>query len=1203
MSARMRVLGLGRPSTTVLIILVVLATILGWGGLPPASATVATISNDAARTGWDRNEAGLSPADITSSDFGVVFNHQVDGQVYGQPLVVGSTVIAVTENNAVYGLDPVTGAEKWSRNVGKAWSPSPLSCGDLTPTIGITSTPVYDAATGFVYFLAKVDDGPDVQHPSWWMHAITPGTGVERTGWPVRISGAASNDSTAVFNPEVEMQRPGLLALGGSIYAAFGAHCDRGAYRGFVVGVSTSSPQVSSMWTTEAGSSSSGAGIWQSGGGLVSDGSGRILFSTGNGVMPPVSSGTSVPKTLSESVVRLNATSNGLQAADFFSPSNAATLDSGDQDLGSGGPIALPDSFGTTGHPHVLVQQGKDGRVFLLDRDALGGRSQGSGGTDAVLGVVGPYQGQWGHPAAWSSTAGNYLYLVGNGGPLRALRGGSSSGVPALTQVGASQDTFPYTSGSPVITSNSTDSGSGVVWVMRSGGGSSGTTAQLRAYSAIPDSRGILTLLYSADIGTMAKFTVPATDGNHVYIGTRDGRVIGFGRPATSALTGSPVNFGNVAAGTTATGTLTLTATRSLTVTGATTAAPFGVTAPAQPVSLAAGGTIQLPVSFSPTAAGAASGLVSVTIDAGNVLTFALNGTGTAVGLQAQPATATFVDQVVGSTGLANVQVTNTGSNPEVISAVTGPSGPFTVTGLPSVGTSIPGGGSGSFVLGVKYSPTVAGSDASAVTITSTSGTLKIPLSGTAISGAAHLVLNPSTLDFGSVPVGSSRTLNFDVTNTGNIATTITLAKAPAGVFSTSSPLSEGVVVGPGQVIHQPVTFTPTTVGSAPPAVYAINSDSNTAIMNEQLTGVGTGPVPAPATNSWQLNGTTTMPTAGQLQLTPATNSATGTAFYNTVAPVTGAGTVPTEGLDAKFNVTMNGGSGADGVSFAMLDPSKTAPNAVGGGGGGVGVSGLPGIAVMLQTWPAAGVSSNNFVGVAQTTSSGVTMLKWVNAPSDLRTGSHPVEVSVVSGHVKVSVDGHALLDVVPPSGSLTPSAMIGFTGATGGLNDIHAVNKVTITTQVSGAGTVPVPGPAFGTWQLNGTSTLPSAGQLQLTPAVNGATGTAFYIGAPVSGAVRTEGLDAKFSATMNGGSGADGLSFAMLDPSKSSPTAVGGGGGGVGVSGLPGIAVMLQTYPAAGVSSNNYVGVAQTTPSGVTMLKWVNAPRICAVAAIRSR
>ena len=186
------------------------------------------------------------------------------------------------------------------------------------------------------------------------------------------------------------------------------------------------------MWATESGASNSGAGIWQSGGGLISDGANRILFATGNGISPAAGVGTAPPTTLAESVVRLQVNADGsLTSADFFSPSNAPTMDLNDTDLGAGGPIALPSTFGTTAHPNLLVQAGKDGRVFLLDRDNLGGRSQGAGGTDAVLGITGPFQGQWGHPAVWGGDGG-YVYLVGNGGPLRALKYGvTGTGLPA----------------------------------------------------------------------------------------------------------------------------------------------------------------------------------------------------------------------------------------------------------------------------------------------------------------------------------------------------------------------------------------------------------------------------------------------------------------------------------------------------------------------------------------------------------------------------------------------------------------------------------------------------------------------------------------------------------------------------------------------------------------------------------------------------
>jgi hypothetical protein len=156
----------------------------------------------------------------------------------------------------------------------------------------------------------------------------------------------------------------------GSVFMAFGSHCDHKPYRGYVVGVNTSTLSQH-MWTTEAGTGASGAGIWQSGGGIVSDGANGMFIATGNGVTPPVGVGTSPPATLSESVVHLSVASDGtISASDFFAPADAATLDANDQDVASGGPVALPDAeFGTSAYPHLLVQIGKEGRLFLLNRD------------------------------------------------------------------------------------------------------------------------------------------------------------------------------------------------------------------------------------------------------------------------------------------------------------------------------------------------------------------------------------------------------------------------------------------------------------------------------------------------------------------------------------------------------------------------------------------------------------------------------------------------------------------------------------------------------------------------------------------------------------------------------------------------------------------------------------------------------------------
>ncbi len=211
-------------------------------------------------------------------------------------------------------------------------------------------------------------------------------------------------------------------------------------------------------------------------------------------------------------MIRLQVNGDGsLTAKDFFSPANNGKLDQDDTDFGSGGPLALPAGFGTTAHPHLLVQVGKDGRVYLLDRDNLGGAAQGPGGGDASIGApVGPYNGVWGHPAFWGGDGG-YVYTVENAGFLRALKYGvNGSGLPVLTSAATSSSTFGYTSGSPVVTSTGTTSGSAIVWVVYSDG-STGANGQLRAYDALPVN-GQLHLRYSAPIGTATKFVVPATD-------------------------------------------------------------------------------------------------------------------------------------------------------------------------------------------------------------------------------------------------------------------------------------------------------------------------------------------------------------------------------------------------------------------------------------------------------------------------------------------------------------------------------------------------------------------------------------------------------------------------------------------------------------------------------------------------------------------
>jgi len=783
---------------------------LGLAAAAPASADVTTVSVDSMRTGWDANEPKLTPSDVGAPDFGQIFETKLDGQIYAAPVLAKNTLLAVTEKDKAYGLDPVTGKIRWTRDVGPEWAASHIGCGDLVPTIGITATPVVDAATGTAYFTAKVDDGRNADNPHWYMHAVDITTGAERAGFPTVIKGAADNDRDHDFNPKTAMQRPGLLLLDGVVYAGFASHCDRQPYVGYVVGVDATTGKQTAMFATETGNSKAGAGIWQSGGGLVSDGKGQIIFATGNGVSPSPRKGSNPPDQLAESVVRVTVQPNGtLKATDFFSPVNNSNLDTDDTDLGAGGPMAIPDGYGTEDHPHLLVEVGKDGRVFLLDRDDLGGSGQKAGKKDDVLQTAGPYKGLWGHPAFWGGDGG-YVYMVTNRGPMSAFKvGRSGSGKPALSRTGTTSGNFGYTSGSPTVTSNGKTSGSALVWAIYSSG-PNGAGGQLRAYDALP-SKGRLNLRYSAPIGTATKFGKVATDDGRVYVANRSGSVYGFGRPSTIALGGTPTDFGMVAVRASATKQVTVTAKREIRITKVKTATPFKIGNVKLPVTLKTGASLTVPATYTPTVPGSDSGAISFVTTTGT-FAFDLHGQGTEDGLVSDPSTLDFGEVPAGANVTLAASITNSGSTSTTIQSVTVPAAPFSTDAPPQAGTKLEAGDSLS--VPVTFEPTDAGTYKASLVVKSSTGTVTVPVTGSSIKGVAQLVIDPGTVQFGSVEVGKKVTKTFDIRNTGNLLLTLTKAAPPTAPFQVPDPVSEGQQLEPGDVIHQSVTFQPTSEGS-----------------------------------------------------------------------------------------------------------------------------------------------------------------------------------------------------------------------------------------------------------------------------------------------------------------------------------------------------------------------------------------------------
>src|SRR6266508_2100776 len=313
----------------------------------------------------------------------------------------------------------------------------------------------------------------------------------------------------------------------------------------------------------------------------------------------------------------------------------------------------------------------------------------------------------------------------------------------------------------------------------------------------------------------------------------------------------------------------------------------------------------------------------------------------------------------------------------------------------------------------------------------------------------------------------------------------------------------------------------------------------------------------------WVYNGTATM-SGPNLVLTTATAQQAGSAVFSTP--------IPSDGLRASFTAQIGGGTGADGMTFAMLNAASASPNSLGGGGAGLGFYNLPGIAVTLDTYQGGNDPSNNFIGLSTGGAGG--FLTYVatatNIPS-LRTGTHTVLVAATGGTVTVSVDGTQVLSA---NVNLPPSILAAFTGSTGGRTDQHMVSNVSIT---SGSTSLPQPGTG---WRFNGTAAMgPSS--VVLTPAIGFAAGSVFY-----TDPVPTNGLTASFSLSMNGGTGADGATFALLDPAGAGPTSLGQNGGGLGFARLAGVAVAFGTHSQPGINSNNWMAIEAGTAGGAPTL-----------------
>ena len=322
-----------------------------------------TQHNDNARTGVNAHETALTPANVNSTQFGMLFKRVVDDQIYTQPLIVtgvtagGGTrdlVYVTTVNNSVYAFD-ANDAEAtlpvWHVNFGTPANlhSASFGCLDINGQMGIIGTPVIDKARGVFYVVALTRagtlNGPRTGFTQR-LHALDLATGADLPASPVVI---AAPD----FDPLMENQRPALMLANGMVYVGYASHCDKEPYHGFLMAYDANTlSQVNVLNTSPTGSEAS---IWQSGQGPAADEDGNVFVVTGNGSWDGVNN-------FSESFLKLTPQ---LKLIDWFTPTNHFDLDKRDEDLNSSGATLIPGT-------HLVLGGGKGGVLYTLDTRNLG---------------------------------------------------------------------------------------------------------------------------------------------------------------------------------------------------------------------------------------------------------------------------------------------------------------------------------------------------------------------------------------------------------------------------------------------------------------------------------------------------------------------------------------------------------------------------------------------------------------------------------------------------------------------------------------------------------------------------------------------------------------------------------------------------------------------------------------------------------------
>ena len=506
-----------------------LALLLSAIGLPALAQKVTTSQYDNSRQGANRIETILTPRNVNAQRFGKLFTLKVDGDVYAQPLFLSGVEIPgkgrhdvlyiATEHDSVYAFDATTpGPPLWQVSLLKPGSTTvpagDTSCPFIRPEVGITSTPVIDPATGTLYVLVRTKDRPNILAKADFkqtLHALAVTNGAEKFNGPVEVEAAlpgkgdGSKDGQLAFDPWRENPRAALLLTNNAVTLTWGSSCDVGPYHGWIISYDARTLQQRAVFNASPDADDSG--IWASDTGPAADPQGNIIVATGNGSFDVDKGG----RDYGDSLLKLDAQT--LKLTDYFTPFNAGDLDRNDADLGSGGPLLIPDQPGP--HPHLAVIAGKSGTIFVVDRDHMGHYVSQSN-SHAIQTIPNRY-GVYAAPAWWNNT----LYVLSCGDD-DAIQTFSISG-GKLARAATSGDSVSGLCTTPTISANGTKDG--ILWILRSKAWNGpDTQAELTAY----DATNINHKLYDSEqeyqrdrAGQALRFNIPIVVNGRVYVGAK----------------------------------------------------------------------------------------------------------------------------------------------------------------------------------------------------------------------------------------------------------------------------------------------------------------------------------------------------------------------------------------------------------------------------------------------------------------------------------------------------------------------------------------------------------------------------------------------------------------------------------------------------------------------------------------------------------